>query len=319
MSSHPDADAFVRAFLRRPQDETARLVFADWLEDTGEAHNAAWAGYIRAKASAARHEFGSPEWRRSDDEAAGFAADVRANLTLPVGFFLNYPASLLRLLPGPNITVLLADATIPNAVIEVVPESISRESHALPLVSQGTALVFAMYDPRDRLAVRRLGWMLNKDIIAVRAGAADLRGAVDRAYGMIEFVDSAVWVADPPPAPPLIGLEGDRDSWQIGQLFAESFRREAAGIELELGLADCRVYYLPRRSRVPDDEVPATVFGRLLDHLRSLPPGDRSVVGRRVGVRVGLPALGHRWLPVVFETRLGEEPPRWLRLAFPWM
>lgn len=105
MSSHPDADAFVRAFLRNPPDETQRLVFADWLDDTGEPHNAAWAGYIRAKAAAAREPFGSAAWQAWNDEAARFAADVRAELSLPAGVFVNYPDSLLRLLPGPNITV----------------------------------------------------------------------------------------------------------------------------------------------------------------------------------------------------------------------
>ena len=37
MTSHPDADAFMRAILRDPADVTTRLVFADWLEETGEA------------------------------------------------------------------------------------------------------------------------------------------------------------------------------------------------------------------------------------------------------------------------------------------
>ena len=39
MHAHPDADAFVRAILRDPADVATRLVFADWLEETGEAPN----------------------------------------------------------------------------------------------------------------------------------------------------------------------------------------------------------------------------------------------------------------------------------------
>ncbi|MBX9579513.1 MAG: TIGR02996 domain-containing protein, partial [Gemmataceae bacterium] len=181
MSSHPDADAFVRAFLRNPQDETARLVFADWLEDTGEPQNAAWAGYIRAKAAAARHEFGSPEWRRSDDEAAGFAADVRANLTLPVGFFLNYPASLLRLLPGPNTTVWLGEVELLRTVIEFVPESVARENLVLPLQMQGLALLMAAAYPDSRDLLDKLEFVLGRTVVAVRAEPDALQTAIDTA------------------------------------------------------------------------------------------------------------------------------------------
>lgn len=313
MSSHPDADSFVRQFLRNPQDETARLVFADWLEDTGEPHNAAWAGYIRAKAVAAREEFGSEAWRASDDEAAAFAPDVRATLTIHAGLFLRYPSSLLRLIPGPNVTVRLAGAVIPGPVVEAMPEPVATENQLLPLVAQGSALVVAS-GPRDWSDLRRIGWTLDKNVLAVRADREDLRAAIVRTYGAYELFDPSVRIPDPAPEPPLIGLEGDRDSWQIGQLFAETFRRGAAGFELEVGPSGCRVYYLPRRARVPDDEVPEPVLHRLFDHLRALPAGPRLDDGSRVSRPVHLPLVGGRWLPTVYSVRLGEDPRRWLRV-----
>jgi type IV pilus assembly protein PilB len=58
MSSHPDADAFVSAILRNPAEVTTRLVFADWLEETGDPSNVAWAQFIRLNVEADRHPAG---------------------------------------------------------------------------------------------------------------------------------------------------------------------------------------------------------------------------------------------------------------------
>ena len=206
MSSHPDADAFVRAFLRNPQDETQRLVFADWLDDTGEAHNAAWAGYIRAKAAAARHEFGSPGWRNADQDADRYVKHIRATLRLPVGSLLNYPASLLRLLPGPNITVRLAGVDWPPNVVELIPESVARECDTFPLQAQQPAVLVAMIDPWDREALGRLDFILNRTVVPVRAEPDDLRAAVDATYGtgpveVVECVLHGFPEPGPPPAP----------------------------------------------------------------------------------------------------------------------
>jgi uncharacterized protein (TIGR02996 family) len=54
-----DRDAFLRAIIDRPEDDTARLVFADWLEEHGEA---ARGEFIRIEVQLAR--------RDPDDEAA---------------------------------------------------------------------------------------------------------------------------------------------------------------------------------------------------------------------------------------------------------
>src|SRR5689334_11583200 len=107
MSSHPTADAFMRGYLPNPSDATARLVFADWLEETGTPWNRAWAYYIRVKAEADQFPPGSAERRDLEAQAAGYARRIRARLTIPAALFVGYPKSLLQLLPGPNITVRL--------------------------------------------------------------------------------------------------------------------------------------------------------------------------------------------------------------------
>src|SRR5262245_29872251 len=124
ITTSAEADAFMRKYLARPTDVTARLVFADWLEETCEPHNAAWAYYIRLRAEADHYNFDSRERRELVRQADEYAPKIRANLTIPAALFVGYPKSLLQLLPAPNITVKLADFTIPPATLYYVPESV---------------------------------------------------------------------------------------------------------------------------------------------------------------------------------------------------
>src|SRR5215211_3313191 len=104
-----DADAFMRKYLERPSDATARLVFADWLEETGEEHNAAWAHFIRLKVEADRYPRNSPTRHEIERHAGQYAVYIRARLAIPAKLFIGYPKSLLELLPATNITVNLAE------------------------------------------------------------------------------------------------------------------------------------------------------------------------------------------------------------------
>lgn len=62
-----DRDALYAAVLAAPDDDTPRLVFADWCDDAGDADRAA---FIRAQVEAARAEPWSPVRRDADARAA---------------------------------------------------------------------------------------------------------------------------------------------------------------------------------------------------------------------------------------------------------
>jgi uncharacterized protein (TIGR02996 family) len=196
MSSHPIADAFMCGFLRQPTDVTARLVFADWLEETGEAWNRAWAYYIRLKAEAGNLEFGSPEWRDTERQAAEQATRIAARLTIPAKLFVDYPRSLLQLLPGANITVVLKEFHLRPSILEIMPESVSRENLVFPLDTQGRVLLVATAASCQEDAIRRIEFMLNKDVVAVRGELEDVAAAINRHYGQTETesVDSVHYI-----------------------------------------------------------------------------------------------------------------------------
>ena len=185
MQSHPDADAFIRSYLAQPADVTTRVVFADWLDETGEPHNAAWAHFIRLKAEADRHDPDSRERRELDRQAVTFAPDIRARLTISARRFVGYRKSLLKLLPSPNFTVRLADFEVTIAVLELVPESVARENFVLPIDLNGNTLLTAATDARDTDLAQKLEFILNKDVMLLRAEREDLREAINRGFGPV--------------------------------------------------------------------------------------------------------------------------------------
>ncbi|QJW99205.1 TIGR02996 domain-containing protein [Frigoriglobus tundricola] len=60
-----EEDALLRAICEHPDDDTPRLVFADWLSEQGGPLNAAWANAIRAQVWLARGATGAATSQRS--------------------------------------------------------------------------------------------------------------------------------------------------------------------------------------------------------------------------------------------------------------
>lgn len=50
---HPEADAFLDAIFDYPDDDTPRLVYADWLQEHGQEN---YAQFIRLQCAAAREK-----------------------------------------------------------------------------------------------------------------------------------------------------------------------------------------------------------------------------------------------------------------------
>ena len=186
MISHPDADAFMAVYLREPNDATMRLIFADWLEETGEPSNVAWARFIRLKIEADQYPAGSAERVEVETEAGGFAWQIRANLTIPASVVVNHLEPLLRLLPSPNMTVRLAGYDVPRAALALMPHAVAYENLVLPLDLRDSTLVVAARHPHDWDMVRKLQFILNRDVIAFRAEEEDLHAAIAVQYGPFE-------------------------------------------------------------------------------------------------------------------------------------
>lgn len=86
----------------------------------------------------------------------------------------------------------LKGVTIPPAVVEMVPESVARENHVMPLSHENNALQIVMSDPNDLDTIEKLRFILNKDIAPVLADREDIIAAINAHYGQseTESVDS---------------------------------------------------------------------------------------------------------------------------------
>lgn len=62
---HPEADAFLDAIFDNPDDDTPRLVYADWLQEHGQEN---YAQFIRLQCAAAREKLWSDEANRLWEE-----------------------------------------------------------------------------------------------------------------------------------------------------------------------------------------------------------------------------------------------------------
>jgi|GEM_PF-4932504 len=180
--SNADADAFMRKYLTQPTDVTARLVFADWLEETGQPHNIAWAYYIRLKAEADRYEFNSHEYSELERQAAQYAPRIRANLTIPAKLFVGYPKSLLALLPLTNITLQIGTFLPAPAIIDRIAEETARAMPLLPLDDSSGALLVAHPTPVDERAIRTVHRLLAGPVIVVGGDWEGIIEALNVAY-----------------------------------------------------------------------------------------------------------------------------------------
>jgi type IV pilus assembly protein PilB len=80
----------------------------------------------------------------------------------------------------------LTEVTIPEAMIELVPESVARENVILPLAEEEDALKVIVSDPYDIDTVEKLRFILNRRIEIALAPRDKILEAINKYYSQIE-------------------------------------------------------------------------------------------------------------------------------------
>jgi type IV pilus assembly protein PilB len=80
----------------------------------------------------------------------------------------------------------LTEVTIPEAMIEMVPESVARENVILPLSEEEDALTVIVSDPYDIDTVEKLRFILNRRIEIALAPRDKILEAINKYYSQIE-------------------------------------------------------------------------------------------------------------------------------------
>lgn len=204
-----EEDAFLRAILEEPDDEANRLIYADWLEERGDPLGE----FLRVQSALTTTPL-------CDERRPGLLARAGELLTghgdkwagrlhrsmkrgkvqrvslgrilIPAQIVLDGLSPLMRLTPFQSILVDLTGITIPQVIIEMIPESVARENVVLPLTERDDALLIVMADLADTEIIQKLCFILNREIEPVYAERQQLGEAIDRHYPgtEIETVDS---------------------------------------------------------------------------------------------------------------------------------
>ena len=281
----PSADAFMRRILSNPADPVPRLVFADWLEETGTSSNLAWARYLRLAGEVATAPPDDPRRPKLVADLERVGGLVRARLTFRAEVFVAYPEAVPLLLPLKNLTVTVDHLTIPDTIAELIPASVAEESQVLPLAACGSALAVAVTYPSAKETCRMLAYFLGRDLRFVAAPADQLRAAIDRHYLATEVIELGfphrpnafarlpltLLVTDPVPVP---RSPDDTPITRLADLIlTEAIHLRAAEVELEPHPDRVQVWYLVDGERVERDVLPARLLSPLVAQFRGRAAG----------------------------------------------
>jgi uncharacterized protein (TIGR02996 family) len=171
--------AFLRAILQNLDDEVPRLVFADWLEESGDLNKEIWAKYIRLKWQLRKESpIDDPSLQ---EELCQVQEQFRYRLHLNAEEFARHLPVLTELIPGKQITLKLGTFNF-ERMADYIPESVARELQVLPvyLKSNDLWVVIASSIPENQL--KRIEYILNKTLLPVRAPRQQIEDAMNQIY-----------------------------------------------------------------------------------------------------------------------------------------
>ncbi len=193
---------------------------------------------------------------------------------------------------------------IPNAVIELVTESMARENIVIPIESDGESVVIAMHNPNNIEVIDKLRFVLNREIKPVMAPLESIQGAINRHYGqsetesvdsmISEFTETQIDFTDVEAAYAMAGDEDD--SAPIIRLanliISEAVRERASDIHIEPFDDRVRIRYRIDGALMERDSPPKRLLGALISRSRSWPGWIfLKSAARRTGVSKLVPAI----------------------------
>lgn len=211
-------DAFVQAILENPDDDTPRLIYADWLDERGDPRGE----FVRIQCYLAAipadderrsllEQYERELLARHQERWLGELRPLLSGWTFHRGFLdsITVPAAVYlqrEAMPRPatvrRIQVDLDGFEPPQSILELVPESVARENAVFPIGFRGRTLVMAAREPRDAELLAQLQFILNREVELVAADGEQVMEAINRLYGPsesgtvedphFEFVDSEI-------------------------------------------------------------------------------------------------------------------------------
>jgi uncharacterized protein (TIGR02996 family) len=306
-------EVFLQAILDAPDDDTPRLIYADWLIDQGNPRGE----FIHVQCRLARMDSSDPQrpqleqrerdlLRRHQDEWLGQVRPLVSRWTFRRGF-LDEVAVLARTFaaqdgfPRPatvrRIEVDLTGAEIPRETLLLLPENVARENLVFPLADRAGRLLVAISNPDNWDTLQKLQFIINRDIEPLPAPAEQILEAIERHRGQYppdepmglidDFVDVAIdWptTGDEAPTVTLVNL-----------ILREAIVLHATEIRIEPQVDRLVVLYRIAGEWIERDSPPRRLLGLIATRLRTMAGLDAPAEqGEQTGnIHIHIQGLGH--------------------------
>jgi type IV pilus assembly protein PilB len=180
----------------------------------------------------------------------------------------------------------LNEVTIPDAIIELVPESVARENAILPLAEEEDALKVIVSDPYDIDTVEKLRFILNRRIEIALAPRERILEAINKYYSQVEgesadsvlqeFTDTAIDFTETETTTGAIGAAEvvDENSAPIVRLvqlmITEAVQLRASDIHVEPFEEVVRIRYRIDGMLHKRDSPPRRLLGAIISRIKIL-------------------------------------------------
>lgn len=175
----------------------------------------------------------------------------------------------------------LTEKTIPQTIVEMVPESVARENLVFPLAIEGNNLKIGMSDPTDFDTVTKLQFILNKDITPILSPKEQIIEAINRHYGqsetesvdsmLAEFTDTAIDFTETEGASAAAAAAEESDApivRLVNLIIAEAIGMRASDIHIEPFQERIRIRYRIDGVLVERDNPPRRMLLPLLSRIK---------------------------------------------------
>ena len=202
--------------------------------------------------------------------------------------------------------VELVGMTVPQDVIELLPESVARENTIFPLSEMGSALRLATSDPTDMELQEKLRFILNRDVEMSLAPRQQIVEAINRHYGLSdgesadsmlqEFTDTAIDFTETAVEQAAAAAAEEASDSPVVKLcnliITEAVQLRASDIHIEPFEDRIRIRYRIDGRLVERDNPPRRLLGAILSRIKILSKLDIAERRRPQDGRIKLTADG---------------------------
>jgi type IV pilus assembly protein PilB len=202
--------------------------------------------------------------------------------------------------------VNLHEITVPEEIVQLLPESVARENTIFPLSESGGTLRIATSDPSDMDAQEKLRFILNREIEMALAVREQIVEAINRHYGLSdgesadsmlqEFTDTAIDFTETAVEQAATAAQEDNSDAPVVKLvnliITEAVQLRASDIHIEPFEDRIRIRYRIDGRLVERDNPPRRLLGAMLSRIKILSKLDIAERRRPQDGRIKLTADG---------------------------